>query len=120
MSVEQVYGEPEGNGDCFSAAAYVLLDELPDAQLCHGHVWHEKSGRHWHAWVEQEAVLQFPDYGPVTVRSVIDRSNGHSSYLPVGAYYNLGGVDADEVRRYTRDEAVAAMLEHGHFGPWPT
>jgi hypothetical protein len=59
-----------------------------------------------------------PGAPPIVLEEVIDKANGNDMQLPKVLYYKVGGIEEDEVRRYTVEEAAALMLEHGHYGPW--
>ena len=49
---------------------------------------------------------------------VLDVSTGEDRYIPKSQFYDVGSVDEADVTRYTRDDALAAMLEFEHYGPW--
>lgn len=111
---------PEELGDCFIVAAR-LVRQIDGAQLVHGFVEPPDGSvpRHWHAWVEVEQTFDHPGLArPITVRTAIDKSNGHDQELPVELYHKLGQVDVRA--RYSADEALALMHEHDHYGPWVT
>ena len=110
----------DGKGDCFEAAARLLLGlELPEgctAEVVHGIVTgSEGTGvagvRFTHAWVE---VALANALGQV----VLDRSNGRKITLPAAFYYELGRIRAEETVRYAKDELKACLLRYEHFGPW--
>ncbi len=88
-------------GDCYLAA--VKTAELVGGEVVHGTVESENTPRHGHAWVELNG-------------HVIDRSNGHDVCLPQQVYYRLGR--AQDVRRYSPQEARTLMSLQGHYGPW--
>jgi hypothetical protein len=104
--------ELEGDGDCY-VVAYELVVDHPDTYLlCHG--WPTGQGPiaglvHGHAWVEYET-----DGYPI----VVERSNGHDLELPADLYYAIGHINPDHIVRYTAQEARAAAVEHGTYGPW--
>jgi hypothetical protein len=97
------------SGDCFSVAAQLAWDD-PTLLLCHGLPFGrggDAAGRRfWHAWVETPNGR------------VIDRSNGLDVEATVAAYYLLGRIDPDAVRRYTYRETLAELEATGHWGPW--
>lgn len=91
-------------GNCYEVAARVLVDrKLPQGVLVHGSVWHPKTGRHGHAWVEMGDV-------------VFDFANNKSAVMRKEKYYSLGRVQ--NTKKYTRKQAVDKMLDTEHFGPW--
>lgn len=71
--------------------------------LCHGIVYHDKSGWHEHCWIEQGETVQ-------------DFANGHNAVLPKELYYTLGNVK--DVVRYTMQEAQAVIVKMKTYGPW--
>ena len=102
-------GEPDGDGDCYEAAAKLLMEhrDCPGIALAHGTVTGQGAVagiRYGHAWVEiGDAVL--------------DPSNGRLVVARKPAYYAAGEI-AEPVARYTFAEAAREMLETGHYGPW--
>lgn len=128
-----------GEGDCFPAAAHVMLDKMSDPdvddyRLVHGVVTgqEELDGvRFDHAWVERTERVPIPAdlldklspeqrerFDGATFEYVIDRSNGGNVNMLRARYYHLGQIDETEVRRYTIREAMKAMARTGHYGPW--
>lgn len=111
-----------GKGDCFSVAAH-LVEDNPDYVLCHGEPIGtgkaNKGKRFGHAWVEYADNEITLSGRTIRFTTVIDKANGHNIELPAELYYAFGRIDPDTVRRYTREEAAAEMLRHGHYGPWP-
>ena len=108
----------EGHGDCFAVALRAQADD-PTLTLCHGTVERWTDGlRHWHAWVEETRTLTNPMHPAFSFNVVtcIDNSNGNHAELPQGMYYNAGRIE--DVRRYTREEAIRLMCEYKHMGPW--
>lgn len=123
-------------GDCYQAAvqtALELLAEENDSQtvwVCHGQVSGQgkvAGVRFGHAWVEVEQTVEVPDEAPAELREVwsgrvvafcTDKANGNDVSLPRELYYRAGDIDADEVQRYSYEEAVALMIETEHYGPW--
>jgi len=100
----------EGGGDCYAAAARLLLmiGSEANAHLVHGEV--EGQGefagvRFGHAWVEINGAA-------------IDLSNGRRLCMDRGQYYRLGKIDATKARRYSFTEMVEATAQFGHYGPW--
>jgi hypothetical protein len=97
------------DGDCFVVAAGLALADHR-LTLVHG----KPTGRggdalglvYWHAWCETEDGM------------VIDRSNGRNIEMPVGVYYMIGRINADECLRYTIDETFAELRTYHHYGPW--
>ena len=109
-------------GDCYEAAGKVIANYTagnPQIRmmesvgltkvLCHGMVVGTKGvllgTKYDHAWVEIEGA-----------ELVYDNSGGANVICPRDVYYAVGNVT--DVRRYTREEASAMMLKHGHYGPW--
>ena len=98
------------NGDCYQAAANIVvdLDEDTDLILVHGIVTGQgpiEGVEYGHAWVEDGGM-------------VIDKSNGRDITMPKAMYYGLGNIHKRNTIRYTREEAVKKMLDSGHYGPW--
>jgi hypothetical protein len=104
------------DGDCYKAA----FDEATGASeghqdsgllLCHGTplgTGGDAEGlRYGHAWVED------PERDVV-----IEKSNGNDSIIPRDLYYEVGSIDADEVTRYSYEEALENAVRSGHYGPW--
>jgi len=81
-----------------------------EMRLCHGEVTGQgptAGKRFWHAWIEiADGQL------------VVDRSNGKDALLRAERYYEVGCINADEVRRYTLNEMAVKVLQHEHWGPW--
>lgn len=112
------------SGDCFQVAAELQAAD-PELILCHGYVIGQEGGTatvgqpHAHAWVERTIVLHHPSreegYPMVTC---IDKSNGNDIELPQGMFYNVGRIEWDQVRRYTRTEAATHMARTQQWGPW--
>ena len=66
--------------------------------------------RFGHAWVER-------DIGGNTI--ALDRANGGYTELSRQiAYYALGHIDGDEVKRYKGRAALRMLWLHEHYGPW--
>lgn len=119
-SWEDKYGNdrPQGDGDCFDAAANVML-EAPASEkdrytLVHGVP--EGQGdiegiRFDHAWVEREE----PN---LPIKTVIDKSNGNDLELPDVLYYKIGKIDKADVKRYTYEEMTEKMVSTRTYGPW--
>lgn len=104
---------PQGTGDCYLVAGRIVsLDETsvsPHLRLCHGTPVGQgplKGKPVPHAWVE------------LSGDTVIDRSNGLDVAMRREKYYEIGQIKEDEVRRYTKEEALEHMLKSGHYGPW--
>lgn len=115
MSITKI--EPAENGDCGEKAVDVLIVLASDSstRLCHGYPTGQgeiEGIKHWHAWVELNAVL------PEKYIEVIDVSNGNNVRMPRDLYYQIGQIDPQEVRRFTRAEAVEQLVEHKDYGPW--
>lgn len=103
-----------GAGDCYEAA-FTLITEcsfpLP-AFLCHGAVTGYgpiEGVRYGHAWVELHGDANF---------LVLDHSNGRRMTVFGPVYYEAGQVNPEEVRRYTRTEALANFIMFETFGYW--
>ena len=96
-------------GDCYIVAAHLVVEDFTgELVLVHG--WPTLQcppfERYGHAWVETPDGL------------VIDRSNGRVVTMPAAVYYALGCIEQEECARYTREETLARLLEHEHYGPW--
>ena len=115
-------------GNCFIVAADTLGEHMQDDNewfIVHALVQHPDTKKyHWHAWNEYEANLKVPytnqegaiEIMPVTVTTVIDRSNGREVDMPAALYYAIGRITA--ARRYNAQEAGEAMFVQQHYGPW--
>ena len=90
-------------GDCYEVHGEAIALNDESGLLCHGTVWHSKSGWHGHAWIERGEV-------------VCDYSNGSINVLSKELYYALGYIK--DVKRYSADEARRMMLKTRHFGAW--
>ncbi len=100
------------DGDCYEVAGRLIIAEADDRlELVHATVVGPGTPRHGHAGVEGTT-----DIGGFPLRLCIDKSNGNDVALPADGYYRLGQVE--DVRRYTREEALVLMLRTRHFGPW--
>lgn len=106
--------ERNAKGDCY-VVAFKLAAELAevmdsrDIRIVHG--WVDGRGpteglRFVHAWVELKNQI------------VIDRSNGLDLAISVEAYYAIGGIVEEEIRRYTVREAEKIADEIGWVGCW--
>jgi hypothetical protein len=98
-------------GDCYEVHARALIDGTEEGLLCHGMVYHPKTGRHGHCWIERTLTAE---WGAVVWCR--DIANGHDVLWPRDLYYRIGQVE--DVKRYTRDEAAILMLGSGNHGPW--
>ena len=119
-------------GDCYEATANALLMpsfagglDLPEnAVLVHGRptLTVEPFTEFGHAWIEYSRELPLPPTPgmPATITSwtCLDVANGGHREIPRVMYYRVGNVDEAKCLRYTRDEARAFLLSHGHYGPW--
>jgi hypothetical protein len=121
---ERYFSPEDIGGDCFEVAAKMVVDDHTGRlTLVHGLVMGQAGGtatagkRHWHSWVERPDVLEFGDRQH-EMTMVIDKSNGNNVELPAALYYHAGQIRQDDVRRYSRAEAIANMLEYEHYGPW--
>lgn len=68
-----------------------------------------------------EEILREENGGVSLSRQVVDPSNGKWEaplVIPQMVYYSIGKIDARRVRRYTLDEARAAVSGSGVYGPW--
>lgn len=98
-------------GDCYEAAArlFISLGDTSGVLLVHGEVTGQgkiAGQRYGHAWLEVGAI-------------VIDPSNQRTVCVLREAYYALGEIKVDVVRRYSWRESLEQMARHAHFGPWP-
>lgn len=97
--IVQGYYTRNSEGDCYSRAGKLIFEKrFKDAFLCHGMVYHLKSGWHDHAWIEFDNI-------------VYDKT-----IWPKDAYYRLGKIK--NVKRYTIIEAAHKMFVSKHYGPW--
>jgi hypothetical protein len=109
--------------DCFSLAALTLLDspDNPDARLVHG--WIRGSfgvGEHIeHAWCEFPATATYEDGSTGPIITVVDYTqiDGRAIILPAPDLYRAWQVR--DIRRFTREEAIANAKRYGRDGPWP-
>jgi hypothetical protein len=110
-------------GNCFEVAAQMVVDffgedcpelaGLSDIRLAHGIVCGQgplEGYRFTHAWVEGVSEKGIP--------MVVDCSNGREVVMPQGLYYLIGGIDEEEVQRYTDDQARERLIERATYGPW--
>lgn len=101
--------ENDACGDCFAVAGRAMLDDNTDSMiLVHGMVTGQgklEGKRFDHAWVEIGDV-------------VLDNANGNNIAMRKEQYYKLGGIDINELQRYTKDEALVNMVKNKHWGPW--
>ncbi len=105
-------------GECYrNSAEFVLHKSDLDGNfegspllLCHGDVKGPDGTYHGHAWVE------WGDGIPL----VFDPSTGHptSLIIPAPSYYELGGIDPDQVMRYTQSWVMQKLVETEFYGPW--
>lgn len=94
-------------GDCYDVHGKAIIEMPPEygnTLLCHGVVWHAKTGWHGHCWLELNEDV------------VLDMSNGHQSIMRKEAYYAAGKVR--DVRSYTAEQAMKMMSTKGTYGPW--
>ncbi len=99
-------------GDCYNQAALYVIGRPDDPVLVHGAIWcsdtpvpgldRVRTGIE-HAWV-------------VEGETVWDHRRGRAHVTDRSTYYEQ--MRAEDLVRYTRDEATALMVEHGHGGPW--
>lgn len=103
--------DDSGSGNCYRVAAETVCQVAPTLLVCHGEpvgTGPANFGRRFgHAWIET-----------VDGSWAIDLSNGSEVVAPRADYYRIGRIDPTQVRRYTYDETLAALTEHGHWGPW--
>lgn len=99
-------------GDCFEANCKMLLGlqaMMPDAVLVHAEVAGQgplKGVRFGHAFVQAGDT-------------VYDNTNGRGVVMSALLYRAIGNVDwIGNTHTYTVDEAIAKVVEHGHYGPW--
>ena len=98
------------SGDCYRAAAASLMSLGCDS-----------GGLLAHAEVTGQGVIAGLRYGHAWMEigdSVIDQSNGRTVCMRQDAYYELGNIEPESVRRYSWREAMALMTQTGHYGPW--
>lgn len=117
--IEKVYYEGKEDkvndkltgGDCYQVHLRALIDRTEEGLLCHGTVYHPKTGRHGHCWIERTLS---GDYGVVVWCR--DIANGHDVLWPRDLYYHIGQVE--DVKRYTSEDAAILALGSGNHGPW--
>lgn len=109
--------------DCFSLAALTLLDSPnnPDARLVHGWVLSSfDGGEHIeHAWCEFPAIATYADDSTGPIILVVDYSqlDERAVMLPAPDLYRVW--QARDIRRFTREEAIANGQRYRCDGPWP-
>lgn len=123
-------------GDCYAAAARLLMDwrasgELDRAEtegrevfLVHAEVFHPSVGWHGHAWIERDDDLPATvdlfvgtlKSFPARVRNVYDFACQRQTILPTPIYYYLGHVH--NPRYYAPERAFGMLLKHKTYGPW--
>lgn len=110
-------------GRCFEAALEVRrqLGIDVDAYICHGKPIgtgpHNNGLRYWHAWVE----VQTEDGGWMVFDGTrwLDTKGEEAIFvLPRQRYYFVGQIVHDDVMRFNFVQAVTAMMEYEHYGPW--
>jgi len=97
-----------GTGDCFIVATELCIQKRGLYKLAHGMVngsFSTKGLRFAHAWCECGDV-------------VIDKANGNNAKVPKDIYYELGGIEEYEVKRYNFTEVREQLIEKGTWGPW--
>jgi hypothetical protein len=112
-----------GSGNCYEAAiAFVKSRPWTEQQryrICHGTAFGrggDAAGKWFaHAWVEYD--LPVPGLAEPVVM-VIDRSNGLAVHTTQAAYYRLGRIGDETVRRYSWRTANIWMGRLSHYGPW--
>lgn len=108
--------------NCFSLAALTLFDSPnnPDARLVHGRILSSFAGEHVeHAWCEFPATATYEDGSTGPIIAVVDYSqlDKRAVFLPAPDLYRVW--QARDIRRFTRDEAIANAVRYGNDGPWP-
>ena len=121
MNLEDI-PEENKNGDCYMNAANSILTSTGDARLVHGTVSGQgilQGIRFTHAWVEYGGIPPLV-YDPSVIRNQSSCGTIQDKGLHIcrDKYYDLGEIREEEVRRYTRQEAVEALLKYEHWGPW--
>jgi hypothetical protein len=114
-------------GDCYEASYYYLLNNADSQngkiaelfkvsvgeieQSVHGFPLGTKgevAGRYFgHAWIE---------FGNI----VYDVANGQTDIVPRSLYYDNFSIDENEVKYYTKKEAIELGFKHRHFGAYHT
>lgn len=89
-------------GNCYEIAAKLVAETFGELVLCHGIVWHTKTGWHGHAWAERGNL-------------VIDLSNNKIA-MKRDLYYRIGKIR--DVKRYDYQKTLKMMLKTKNFGPW--
>jgi hypothetical protein len=110
--------------DCYSVAILALCKFMadPDARLCHGQVRNTVDGTGeyiGHAWVETPGTATYEDgsKGPITVVVDYTQPDPNARGLPLDFFMDQTG--ARDVRRFTREEALALAIKFHSDGPWP-
>lgn len=103
-------------GDCFDCHAKRMIEAGRGKNwvLVHGAptgISGNAAGlKYPHAWLEHTPSFE----GAVPM--VHDLVAG--AIVPVPGYYALGNIDPVETVRYSYDELIALLAEHGTYGPW--
>lgn len=96
----------KSGGDCYEVHAHYVINHFKEnILLCHGTVWHPKTGTHGHAWIEYERG-----------EFCIDIANGMNVVYPKSKYYEQGHIK--DVKKYTPKEAAKMMFTTNNYGPW--
>lgn len=81
----------------------IMLGQNGEVKLANGIVWHEETGWHCHAWIEDE-------------RFCYDYSNGLHCIVEKDRYYRIGKIK--DVKLYTRKQAMKLGFKTQVCGFW--
>jgi len=113
-------------GTCYEDAANFVIDN-EYARLVHGYHINPDGNKIAHAWaiipgkgMEDPQVFD-TNFGGDRVKKFfppLADTITHDNLVPIGVYYLLNRNRV--IVEYTRDEMLAKMLKHEHYGPWDT
>jgi len=113
--------EENKNGDldnCYERAANHVMYNLDTHTLAHAMVSGQgplKGKRHGHAFT----LYNHPETGDEMVHDPNPKFNdGEGIDIDARAYYALGSINPDEVKRYTGEEMGKNLVDNEHWGPW--
>ena len=116
-SFKQHISEASDNGDCFEVAAnarggFKRGGDVTPVKMVH-------------AYVRGQGALEgrrfSHGFNLLTDDVVQDNSNGNEIVMRREQYYEIGGINPKEkgaYKEYTKKETMAALVKHGHYGPW--
>jgi len=111
--------------ECFSLAVLSIFYDWrkhPEARVCHAWVSDSFSPGEYvlHAWCEAQAVATYDNGSQEQIVIVHDYTqiDPGARFHPRDLFYQLLGIDANKVHRYSREDAFAMVLKNGTDGPW--